>query len=468
MRLLRAAACLFLCICAASGCRPDAAAASPESPNFLLILGDDMMYHDLGVYGNDQVHTPNLDRLASEGITFRHAYNSAPMCAPTRMSLYTGLHPVRSGAWPNHSRVYPDVRSMPHYLGDLGYRVALIGKRHEAPPRNFPFEYLGGRHHDDGDGVDMDLSRVRDFLDENRENSWALVVSSNQPHIPNNRGVQYAYDPEELVLPPYLVDTEETRHALARYYAEVSYLDEQVGTVLDHLRESGEASETVVIFLSEQGAAFPHGKWTCYDTGVRSAAIVRWPGVNVPGSSTDAMIQYTDVLPTLIELAGADLSTFDFDGSSFAAVLRGEADEHHRYAFSIQTSAGIYSGPDAYGIRSVRDDRFRLIWNVNPENTFSNMVTERMPLFESWRKKAEAGDPFAQQRVQWYLERPEYELYDHVNDTFELDNVAADPAYQETVQRLLRELKAWMREQGDRGAETEIAAPERQVEEREW
>ena len=430
-------------------------------PNILLLLADDMTYDDLGSYGNADVRTPNLDRLAAQGLRFRYAFNSSPMCAPTRMSLYTGIHPVRNGAYPNHSRVYEHIRSMPHYLDSLGYRVALIGKRHEAPAENFPFEYLGGRHHDGGKGVALDVSKVRAFMEENKDRPWSLVVASNQPHRPWNRGVSYAYNPDSLSLPPYLVDTEVTREALARYYAEVTYMDEQAGRILQDLRETGQAEETIVIFLSEHGSNFPHAKWTAYDTGLRSAAIVRWPNVVRPGRLSEAMIQYVDLLPTLIEAAGGAPGQYNFDGRSFLPVLRGERDEHRQYAFGIQTSTGIYSGPEAYGIRTVRSKRYRLIWNVNWKNTFQNMVTEGSGIFQSWKKKAEAGDPFARKRVRWYQERPQYELYDLRHDPYELENVADDPAYQAVERRLKRQLEEWMQQQGDEGAATERAAPQR-------
>ena len=449
------AACLFLL---ASGVL---AQPSEQQPNVLLFMADDMTYDDLGSYGNPDVQTPNLDRLAAQGMRFRLAFNSSPMCAPTRMSLYTGIHPVRNGAYPNHSRVYNEIESMPQYLGDLGYRVALIGKRHEAPLENFPFEYLGGHHHDDGEGVDLRLSKVRTYMKENRGHPWALVVASNQPHRPWNRGLAYPYDPEKLTLPPYLVDTPATREAFARYYAEITYMDDQVGQVLTALRETGQTENTLVIFLSEHGSNFPHAKWTAYDAGLRSAALVRWPGVVEPGSTTSAMIQYVDVLPTLIEAAGEAPDRFDFDGKSFLPVLTGDRGTHRQYAFGVQTSRGIYNGPEAYGIRTVRTDRYRLIWNVNWKSDFQNLVTANFGPFQSWKRKAEAGDPFARQRVRWYQHRPQFELYDHLHDPYELHNVAEDPAYQAVKRRLTRRLKEWMQQQGDRGAATERAASER-------
>lgn len=432
---------------------------SNEPPNILLIMADDMTYHDMD---NDQINTPNMDQLKTEGMEFDKAFNSSPMCAPTRMSLYTGIHPVRNGAYPNHSKVYPDVQSWPHYLSELGYRTALIGKRHEAPKENFDFKILGGRHHDGGKGVDMDLDTVKTFMENNKSEPWSLIVSSNQPHGPWNRGNTYPYDPEDIDLPPYLVDTPETREAMTKYYAEISYMDDQVGTVLQHLKETGQEENTIVIYLTEQGSHLPHSKWTLYDTGVRSGAIIRWPEVISPGESSEAIIEYVDIVPTLIDILGESPEEYDFDGSSFLPVLKGEQEEHKDYAFSVQTSKGIYNGPEAYGIRSVRSANYRLIWNVNHENEFSNLVTGGYGPFESWERKAEEGDPFAKKRVQMYKERPEFELYDLRKDPYELNNVADDPAYDSVQKELKKELDRWMEQQGDKGAETEQNALERQ------
>lgn len=437
---------------------------SNEPPNILFLLADDLTYHDVGAYGNTQVETPNIDRLAKQGTRFERAFNSSPMCAPTRMSLYTGIHPVRNGAYPNHSRVYPHIQSLPHYLDEFGYRTALIGKRHEAPAENFPFEFLGGRHHDDGDNVDLELEKVRAFLEDNTSRPWCLVVSSNQPHVPWNRGMPHLYSPDALELPPYLVDTEETRESLARYYAEITYMDLQAGRVLQHLSETGQAENTLVLFLSEHGSNFPHCKWTCYDTGVRSAAIVRWPGVVPPNRTSNAIVQYVDVLPTLVDAVGGAPSEHDFDGRSFLPVLIGERESHNEYAFSLQTSKGIYRGPEAYGIRSVRSENYRLILNLNWQQEFQNLVTSRFEPYQSWDRKAEAGDPFAQKRVTWYRKRPQFELYDLRKDPYELFNVADDPAYQAVRKILNRNLNRWMEQQGDEGAATERKALERQSE----
>ena len=434
-------------------------AATP--PNFLIFLADDCSYHDIGGYGNGQVRTPNIDGLAREGMRFEYSFNSAPMCAPTRMSLYTGIHPVRNGAHPNHSRVHDHIQSFPHHLRPLGYTVALIGKKHFAPEQNFPFDNLGGRAHDDGEGIDLDLGVIDQFMADHKDDPWFLVVASNQPHGPWTRGDASAYPAADLVLPPYLMDTPETRKALAAYYAEITYLDGQVGACLDSLRQHGLETNTVVVFLSEQGSSFPFCKWTCYENGLRSAQVVRWPGRVTAGTTTDAMVQYIDLLPTCIELAGGDPAILELDGRSFAAVLEGGASSHREYVFGVQTSRGIMAGPEAYGIRTVRDKRFRLVWNLNSENRFQNAVSEHSDFYQSWKRLADEGDESARVQYDRYQVRPEFELYDLNQDPYEMTNLAEVAEHAPKTAELKQHLEAWMEQQGDEGAATERAALDR-------
>jgi len=445
-----------------------------EKPNILLFMADDMTWHDLGCYGNKDVRTPHLDRLANEGDRYTHCFNSAPMCAPTRMSLYTGIHPVRNGAHPNHSKVHDNIKSLPHYLGALGYRTALLGKRHEAPLANFPFEFLGGRHHDNGKGVDLELDKVGKFIADAREQPWCLVVTSNQPHTPWNRGDASVYAADKLTLPKYLVDTPETREAMTKYYAEISYMDAQFGECMKQLEASGRAKNTLVIFLSEQGSNFPHCKWTCYDSGLRSAAILRWPAkrfgfdesrVKVIG---EPMIQYVDILPTLVDFGGGNSADFDFDGRSILKMqyYHGKLIRPREFVYGVQTSKGIGAGPDAYGIRTIRDKRFRLIWNLNWEGEFQNSVVKRFEPYQSWKRLADGGDDFAKEQWSRYRKRPQYELYDLDADPFEMGNLADNSRYRARFRRLKKELAAWMKQQGDKGAQTEAEALERKAKSR--
>jgi N-sulfoglucosamine sulfohydrolase len=437
-------------------------------PNVLIFLADDLTFRDLGVAGNPDVITPNIEQLSAEGIRFDLAFSSSAMCAPTRMELYTGLHPVRSGAHANHSQVRPGVRSMPNYLRAMGYRVAITGKRHEWPPESFSFDFLGGVHPDGRRrdergwaGKEGDLDAVRRFLKEGARDGvpWALVYASNQPHTPWNLGDVSNYTPEALTVPPDLIDTPETRAALAQYYAEISYLDGRVGEVLAALDETGQRYNTMVLFLSEQGSNFPFAKWTLYDRGHRAAMIARWPGHTQRGAVSQVMVQYADVTPTIVELAGGDPGAHDFDGCSFARALRGDdRDPCRTAAYGVHTTNGIDAGAEAYAIRAIRTPTRRLIWNLNHDQAFANTVSENggpYDVLSSWIAKGQKGDAVAAARAASYVHRPEFELYDLTLDPHELNNIADNPAYADDREALFARLQDWMAEQGDRGVETE-------------
>ncbi len=424
---------------------------SPK-PNLVFIMADDLSRRDVGCYGSENSITPTIDALAEEGMRFKSCYSAVAMCAPLRMQLYTGLHPVRSGAWPNHSKVYDDVKSIVHYLRPEGYRVGLSGKWHVRPVKNFPF-----------DKVKPDLTK-KAYLDymTRSDSSFALFVCSHEPHTPWNRGDASKYNPDDLVLPPDIADTDSTRIALCRYYAEIEYLDNQVKEVLEALEESGKEDNTIVMFATEQGAALPGSKWTLYDIGIGAGLIVRWPGTIKPGSYSEAMVNYIDILPTFLDIIGAPIP--DLDGHSFLPVLEGKTDKHDQYVFGIHSQKGAIGSPaTGYPIRSVQDDRFALIKNLRYENQFSDAITtnDKERFWPSWVREAE-NDPDIEFLVNRYLHRPAIEFYDLQNDPYQLHNLADDPQYSDRIKKMDAELEAWMARQGDTGVEIEDLSPSRQ------
>jgi uncharacterized sulfatase len=277
--------------------QPASVAAAATRPNLLFIIADDCTFRDIGCYGG-QAHTPNIDRLAEQGMRFTQSFQAAPMCSPTRHCIYTGLYPVKSGAYPNHTFAKDGTKSIVHYLKPLGYRVALSEKTHIAPKAVFPFEYSGKKN--------PDFAAVEKLFADCSEASkpFCLFACSNEPHSPWNKGDASRYEKDTVKLPPYFVDTEETRSNFVDYLAEITYFDGQVGRCLELLNKYKLAENTLVIVTSEQGSSFPFAKWTCYDSGLQNALIARWPGRIKPGSVSDAMIEYVDITPTFVDAAG--------------------------------------------------------------------------------------------------------------------------------------------------------------------
>ncbi len=429
-------------------------AVRAEQPNFVFVIADDCTFRDIGCYGG-QAHTPNIDGLAAEGMRFTDCFQAAPMCSPTRHNIYTGLYPVKSGAYPNHTYAKPGTKSVVHYLKPLDYRVALSGKRHIAPAEVFPFEYLPGAKNPDFEAVEAFVKECRQG-----DQRFCLFLCSNEPHTPYNKGDASQYDADALELPPYFVDTPETRTTMTKYLAEITYFDGQVGQCLELLDKYELANDTLVIVVSEQGSSFPFGKWTCYDTGLQSACIARWPDKIPAGSVSNALIEYVDILPTYIALAGGTPPAI-LDGKSLVPVLIGEADEHKQYVFGEMTTRGIINGSDTFGIRSVRSQQFKYIWNFTPETTFQNACT-KSPVFQSWREKA-ADDDDAADKVRRYEHRPGEELYDIRTDPFEWTNLADKAQYAQVKAELRSVLLEWMQAMGDQGQQTELEAIQHQT-----
>jgi arylsulfatase A-like enzyme len=441
---------------AAEGPAPGAAAR----PNFLVIMADDLASYELGCCGGKNVATPHIDRLAAEGLRFTHAFASEAMCVPIRSSLYTGLYPARHGACRNQAASKPDTRSVPHYLRPLGYRVGLTGKVHVRPKEVYPFDAVPGFEPNcTALTADYTLGGIRDFMTRDPGQPFCLFVCSTLPHAPWTVGDASKFPPAKLLLPPIWMDTPKMRQAFSQYCAEVDALDTQVGDVVRTMEEAGLKDKTVVIFLGEQGSQFPNAKWTLFAPGVSSAVVVRWPGRVRAGAVTDAIVQYEDVLPTLIDLAGGPAEK-GLDGLSFAAVLTGERTEFREFAFGIHNN---WPEGRPYPIRSIRSKKYKLILNLMPENDYHEkhiMDIDREDYWKSWVETA-ARDPRAAGPLRRFLKRPAVELYDVEKDPWELENLAGRPDLAPVRRDLEDRLRAWMQQQGDPGAALDVETAEK-------
>ncbi len=428
-----------------------------QTPNIVFIIADDCTFRDIGCYGG-QAFTPNIDRLSTEGMKFSNCFQAAPMCSPTRHNIYTGLYPVKSGAYPNHTRAYDHIKSIAHYLKPVGYRVVQTGKKHFNPAKVFPFE-----HFPKSKNKFPDITAIDNLFEEckSAKTPFCLFACSNSPHSPWTEGDASRYPPDDIKLPPYIVDTPILRKNFSNYLAEVTHFDSEVGSILASLKHHQLEENTLVMVVSEQGNSFPFAKWTCYDSGLQSAMVVRFPGHIEPGVMSDALVEYVDVCPTLVDLANAE-EIDGLDGRSFLPVLLGDKINHKDFVFGIMTTRGIINGSEAYAIRSVRDKKYKLIKNLNFETKFTNACSKSV-YFKSMVEKANLGDKDAKRLVNAYHYRPKIEFFDIQTDPLELNNLASDPAYQLEINRLSRELENWMSSQGDEGVVTEWKAHERQA-----
>jgi N-sulfoglucosamine sulfohydrolase len=428
-------------------------ASADAKPHVVLFLADDLGVLDCGPYGGKDVPTPNMDRLAKDGLTFRKAFVSSPSCAPSRAALLTGLDPMRNGAMLNHARPKASLKKWPAYFREQGYEVAAIGKvAHYAQVTEYGFDHASHfKYHED----DCVAEAVKFLEGRKSDKPLCLLVGTNWPHVPWPK--ESAIKVESL--PPTQVDTPETRSARARYLAAVANADRDLGLVRSAAAKA--LGENVLFaFTSDHGSQFPFGKWNLTDAGVRTPLIVCWPGRIKPGTATDAMVGWIDLLPTLVAATGGDAPK-EISGRSFLDVLLGKADRHRDKVFLTHSADGQMN---RYPIRGVRTADWKYIRNLDPAAEHhthvdkGNAGTDGRAYWDSWVAKAKT-DPAAAAIVRSYHTRPAEELYDVANDPHELTNLAADPKQADRLKTLRADLDAWMAANGDRGLATERELP---------
>lgn len=441
-------------------------ADNKSSPNVILFLADDTNWFDIGPY--DRLYdytpknaiTPNIDQLAREGMMFTSAFTSTAMCSPTRQQLYTGIFPVKNGAYPNHGDAYTGTKSLVHYFKDIGYEVALAGKGHIAPQSVYPFKKIGKEAKDNSGESTFGIEAVSEFIGENKDNPYFLVIASHNTHGPWSRGDRSKYNAKTINVPSFMIDTPQFRNDLVRYYAEISDLDREVGLVENALKATGQKDNTIFIFTSEHGAGMPFAKFTTYDAGLKVAFIIRWPNKINANTRSDALIQYVDVVPTLLELANKQAPK-NIDGKSFKTVILNPDLPHRDLVFGVHTTRNIRGGSN-YPIRSVRDKTHKLILNLLHDSEFANSGTKGIKLgrgmLGDWYKAGLAGNKRALEKVARVTKRPKMELYNIQNDPFEEYNLIDKPGSDDIVKVLLPSLIAWMDDQGDLGVQTELEA----------
>lgn len=418
------------------------------APDIVIFLADDLGRLDCPSYGARDIRAPNMQKLAQQGLTFDNASVASPSCAPSRAVLLTGLMPARNGAEPNHAKPRAELKKWPAYFQALGYEVAAFGKvSHYKHTADYGFDRFANDTFHDHAGIPAAVA----FL-KSRPRTGAkplcLFVGTNWPHVPWLE--KSDYDPAKLTLPAATVDTPATREWRARYAAAVTKADDDLGVILDAARAHLPA-ETVFVFSSDHGAQWPFGKWNLYESGVAVPLIVAWPGVVKPATRTPAMVQWTDMLPTLYAAAGGKDDLNNLDGRSFLPVLRGEKDTHRERIFTTHSGDG---NMNVYPMRAVREAQWKYIRNLHPEFTFlTHIDADRGKLaqhdfFSSWQKAADT-DKTAAAIVHRYHERPAEELYDISADPHEQNNLAAMPEHAARLAVLRSALDAWMKEQGD-------------------
>jgi arylsulfatase A-like enzyme len=402
-------------------------AQTPEEtdhPNILIFVADDAGWRDFGAYGNDAIQTPNIDRLAEGGLQFEQAFLTTSQCSPSRISILTSLYPHATGAEDLHMPLPEDTRILPSYLSDTGFYTGHMKKTHYGPHGEAQFDWYS-------ENLSKDFPV---FLDEAEEDPFFLWVGFSDPHRPYGDAPN-VHESDDVKVPPYLIDTRETRSDLVEYYDEIHRMDRQIGQFMEELEQRDQIKNTLVIFLSDNGAPFPRAKGTAYDEGVRTPLIFNWPERIPPGSHYKGLTSVIDLTPTLLDLVGHPIPD-EMQGESIRKVLTDQTQPGQDYVYSERN----WHDNDEH-IRSLRTDRYKLIQNAYtelPHGTPADIGGS--PSFRSLIQYKREGNLTKAQKQLIKAPRPRIELYDLKKDPWEVTNVAVHPEYWELARELAQQL----------------------------
>jgi uncharacterized sulfatase len=428
---------------------PMLASAADDRPSIVFIGAEDIS-PDLGCYGNRFVHTPNLDRLASQGVRFTRCFTHAPVCAPSRSGMITGRYPTSFGT--HHMRSKLKVAPPPTFTSVLrktGYHVAWPGKtdfNFDVPPDAFTATQ---RWTDNGASA---LPRpFFAYVNFNITHESKLRCPPEEyAQLTRRLKSEQRVDPSTVELPPYYPDTPEVRRNVANYYELITAMDYAVGDVLAKTPD-----DAIVVFWGDHGWGMPRGKRWVYESGSRCPLIVRWPGKVKPGTVREDLVAVVDFAPTFLTMAGVTLPD-GLQGQPFLTPAGGPNPNPRKYVFSARDR--MDETPDH--IRAVRDQRFRYIRNFQPNLPYAQRVQygEMMPTMRAWRRLNAEGKLNPTQALFFAPTKPEEELYDTQSDPHEVHNLAGAPEHAPRQQELRAALDAWIKETGDLGevAEEEL------------
>ncbi|VGO22123.1 sulfatase family protein [Pontiella sulfatireligans] len=417
-----------------------ASAAAEERPNIVFFIADDVSQEDFGCYGHPTLKTPNVDALAASGMRFDNAYLTTSSCSPSRCSIITGRYPHNTGAPELHVKL-PDAQiRFPELLREAGYYTVLSGKNHMFGNTDRAFDQItkGG-----GPGKEEDW--VGHLKNRPKDQPFFFWFSSIDAH----RGWQESeqapvYNPEDVIIPPYMVDTPVTREDLASYYHEVSRYDHYIGLVTAELERQGVLDNTLIVVAADNGRPFPRCKSRLYDTGIKTPWVVHYPRIIKTPAMTDSLISSIDLSATCLELAGIEKPAC-IQGQSFLPILNNPATETRQLVFS-EHNWHVYKNHE----RMVRFGDFVYIRNNYPNQP--NLTYEsdtKYPAGEELWKAHAAGKTTPEQQQIFANPCPEEELFKLSKDPNQLTNLADNPEYAGALKKARGLIDQWTEQTGD-------------------
>lgn len=404
-----------------------------DKPNILWIVADDLGT-DLGCYGVSEVCTPNLDRLAAEGMRCSNMFTVAAVSSVSRSALITGMYPVSINCHQHRTQfksALPDsIRPITEYFREKGYYVSNGNAKNK--------DKFGKTDYNFGHSVE-ELYDGPDWSGREEGQPFFAQIQIGYPHRPFLHDSILPIDPQSVHIPPYYPDHPVTRKDWALYLETVQVVDKQVGAILKRLEKEGLLENTIIFFFGDQGQPHLRAKQFMYEEGTHSPLIIRWPKKIRPNTVCDRLISNIDIPAQTLEMAGIPLPIY-MHGQPFL----GDSTPERQFVFSMRDRRD----ETVDRIRAIRNDRFRYIRNFYPDlpYTQSNFYKKfNYPVLTLMRVMHEEGIlPIEQDRFM-RDDRPMEELYDIKNDPFELVNLAENDAYREVKDSLSSVLDTWLR-----------------------
>jgi N-sulfoglucosamine sulfohydrolase len=410
-------------------------------PNILWIVSEDNSPF-LGCYGDKFATTPHLDHFATEGILYKNAFSTAPVCAPSRSTLITGMYPPSMGT--EHMRSnYPVpayVKFFPSYFREAGYYTSNNSKKDYNT-----IDQLEAWDESSGQASYKNRKPGQPFFAV-----FNLNVSHESSLHTSVPTAQLKHDPEKVTLPPYHPSTPEMKHDWAQYYDKMEEMDRQAGTLLKELADDGLAENTIVFYYSDHGGVLGRSKRFVYESGLRVPLIIRFPkkytslAPGKPGTTTDRIVTFNDFAPTVLSLAGLEIPSY-MQGKAF---LGSKQARERTYAYGFRGRMDERTDLS----RTVRDKKFRYIRNYLPHKIYGQYLEYlwKAPSMKSWEDEWKAGKLNEAQSKFWQ-EKPSEELFDIERDPHNIHNLASDPKYKDTLLKLRKVNHDWLIESRDVG-----------------
>ncbi|VGO20404.1 sulfatase family protein [Pontiella sulfatireligans] len=424
--------------------------SEPAPPNIIFIIGDDISAADFGCYGHPTIKTPNIDLLAANGLRFSNAYLTISQCSPTRCSIITGRYPHNTGAPELHMALPKGQVMFPALLNQAGYYTVAAGKWHLGNYAKKAFDKVvdsrpGGEER-----------WVQCLQERPKDKPFFMWFASHDAHRSWQEDEEAApHSPEDAVIPPYLIDTQETRADLAKYYDEIQRLDRYAGMVVDELKKQGVLENTFIIFMADNGRPFPRCKTRLYDSGIKTPFIVHWPaGLKQRGEVCHSLISAIDIAPTLLDLSNVKTPP-SFQGISILPLLHDPEKSIRKYVFA-EHNWHVQIAHE----RMVRHGNYVYIRNAHPQLPQICGLDDQCPQREL-RSLAKEGKLTPAQMDPLLEPRPAEELFDVSNDPHQIKDLARNPEYAQVLENMRTLMDEWQASTGDTTPPLDKATPDR-------